>query len=224
MMLLAATLIASAAVPAVDGTCAQVLAEVARAAAARGWQAEARCVGRLNARLPVAAALTVQPLLAHGPWRSGTLTLTVRGEVAGKLSGMHSVLVRVTWVAPAWIATRTLAAGDVPMAEDLRVRPHRWADGLTVQAAEGPAPQRRLRRAVRQGEVLSAESWLPPDGLLRGDRLEAVLASGGVEIRTPVTLLAQARVGERVRVQPVGRTDVLDGVLTDHATVQVQAP
>lgn len=223
MMLLAVLLIASAAVPAGDGICAHALAEVARAAAARGWQAEARCVGRLNARLPAAATLSVQPLPDDGPQRSGPLTLTVRAEAAGQ-PVTHRVVARVIWIAPAWIAARALAAGDVLAENDLHVIPHRWPDGLTIQAAEGPPSQRRLKRAVRQGDAISADSLLPLDGLLRGDRLDAVLASGGVEIRTPVTLLAPARIGERVRVQPVGRADVLDGVLTDRTTVRMEGP
>lgn len=136
----------------------------------------------------------------------------------------HRIVLQVTWIAPAWIATRSLNVGDALAPNDTRVVMHRWMDGVEVRAAAEQSPQGRLKRAVREGDVVQAEALVSTDGLLRGDRLEAVLVSGGVEIRTPVILLAPARIGEHVRVQPVGRTDVLAGLLADRATVQMEAP
>lgn len=208
----------------VDNACSAALAEIARAAAARGWEAEARCVGRMNTRLPPSSALTAEPLPADGAWRSGPVTWVVRSDEPGRASHSQRVPMRVTWIAPAWIATRSLAAGQSLPPDGTRKAMHRWPDGALVNAAEGSPPQGRLMRAVREGDALQANALMPPDGLLRGDRLEAVLAAGGIEIRTPVTLLAHARVGDRVRVQPVGRAEALDGTLTDRTTVRVEGP
>lgn len=218
------TISAGGASPALDTSCTLALAEVAQVAAARGWQAEAHCVGRANALPSPGASLSVQPVAAEGPWRSGPLTLVVRADEPGRAPTSHRVTLRVTWRAPAWTATRTMAVGDALTPEDTRASMHRWADGIEVRAAAERPPQGRLKRAVREGEVVQAETLVSNDGLLRGDRLEAVLASGGVEIRTPVTLLAHARIGERVRVQAVGRADVLDGLLVDRTTVKMEAP
>lgn len=202
-----------------DENCAVALAEVARTATARGWQADARCMNRPSARAVRGTTLSVESLPTGAPLRSGLLALGVQTT-----SGTQRVWVRVNWIAPAWIALRSHAAGDLLTPQSLRASPHRWAEGVVVHAAEGPPPTGRLKRAVREGDVMHADALVPADGLMRGDRLEALVAAGGVEIRTPVMLLAHARIGERVRVQPMGRADVLDGLLVDRATVMVEGP
>lgn len=229
MMLLAGLLVATAASAGSDSlavapACLLALAEVRRVAAQRGWEAEAHCVGRTGSLPSEAASLSVEPLPVSGPWRSGPLSLMVRAEAPGRARMSLRVAVRVAWWTPAWTATRALGVGELMSPENLQVATHRWADGTEVRAAMGTPPQGRLRRAVRAGDAVQAEDLVPADGLLRGDRLEAVLASGGVEIRTPVVLLTHARIGERVRVQVVGRADVLDGRLVSHTTVMMEGP
>jgi flagella basal body P-ring formation protein FlgA len=230
-MMLSATLLAASATasaagasPVVDPVCSIALAEVVRAAAAQGWEAEARCVGRAKVPPSPGASLSVQQLAAEGPLRGGPLTLLVRTDEPGRASVAHRIALRVTWRTPAWIATRALGVGESLMPDDTRVAMHRWIDGVEVRAAAEQPPQGRLKRAVRAGEVVLEEALVSADGVLRGDRLEVVLSSSGVEIRTPVTLLAHARVGERVRVQALGRADVLDGLLVDRNTVKMEGP
>ncbi len=197
--------------------CELALAEVARAAMLRGWQAEARCVGRA----PTHAVHGVDPLPTEADLRSGLLALNLRGSAPGQPVGR--VTVRVTFTAPGWVASRALSRGAELEAADLAIAQRRWPDGQRIDLADAvKAPVGRMLRNVREGEPVLADAWAPAGSVMRGDRVQAVMSSAGVEVQLAALVVAPARAGERVRVQPAGRAEVLVGVLQDDHTVRVE--
>ena len=203
--------------PSGSQACALALAEVARTAALRGWQADARCVSRA----PAHEVQSVEPLAADADLRSGLLAMNLRSSRPAQVASRMTV--RVTWIAPAWVATRNLSQGVELQAQDLAVSLRRWADGQAIDAADAGRPlEGRVLRALRAGDPLLPTAWSPAGSVLRGDRVQAVMSGAGLEVRLAAWVVAPARVGERVRVQPSGGADVLVGVLQNDQTVRVE--
>lgn len=209
--------------------CAQAhpLCEAAQSAAerfaeARGMSVEVRCRAPGAAVSPTAASLVaMEPPREQMP-RSGPTTWPVRVRLVSGRDYVQQVPLTVAWSAPAWVAARKLEAGTELQPGDLELQWRRWPEGLAVQSADGRTqPSGRLRTALGAGEMLTAVALLPAGGLVRGDRVTAVLAQGAVEVRLPAQLLAPARVGQVARAQASGSSAAIEGRLIDAQTLVV---
>lgn len=195
--------------------CLEARLDAERVAQARGLQVEARC--RTMARQPGSAAGVVgQGWPAGQALRSGPVAWPVRVQGGALLR----VPLSLSWTGPAWVSERALAAGSSLRAADLRQVQLRWPEGQAVELAGAQAPSGRLRHALRAGEAITAAALLPADLLQRGDAVTLLLRDGALELRLPAQLSAPARVGETVRVQAQGRTELVQGRLTDAQTVE----
>jgi flagella basal body P-ring formation protein FlgA len=225
MSLLASTALAAAVQASPDRLCEAALADVQRFARSQGWAVAARCRGFTNRALPADARLQPQPWPSAATLASGPLTWPVRVLGDGVPSYVQRVPLNAAWVAPAWVATRSLEAGAVLQPGDVELQALRWPDGIRLRRIEpGELPAGRLRQPLRQGEMLTDAVLLPAQDLVRGDRVTALLSDGGVEVRLAAQLLAPARVGGHARVQVVGRSSSLQGRLVDTKTLQVDSP
>ena len=219
-----AVLAAAAASPSSEGLCETALADVRRFAQAQRWAVEARCRHPVGRPLPPGASLQAETWPHASTLRSGAVTWPVRVRASDSVPYLQQVPLNVTWVAPAWISTRQLTAGAVLQPGDLELQSVRWPDGMLLQPADATAiPSGRMRRALRSGEILTDAALLPAHALVRGDRVTAVLAEGAVEVLLPAELLADAKVGERARVQALGRRVPLEGRLTSAQTFKVDS-
>lgn len=151
------------------------------------------------------------------------MTWPVRVQTGTARSYVQQVPLTVRWLVPAWVGRRDLAAGADLKPEDMGVAVVRWPDGMAIAAArEETPPQGRLRAAVRAGSLITTAMLTPNDVAVRGDRVTAVLAQGGMELRMPGQLMSGARVGEKAKVQLAGRAAAVEGVLADLRTVMVE--
>lgn len=211
-------LVGSAAPAQADRLCQTARSAVAQFAAERGWQAEVRCRGTAGPAVAAGAVLQAIDPPPGGMLRSGPATWAVRVQRPGAAAYVQRVPLSIAWTAPAWVSRRDLAPGAPLREDDVDLQARRWPDGVPVDDAPLAG---RLRRAVRAGDIVTGAHLLPPDALVRGDQVTAVLAEGAMEIRMPAQLLAPARVGERARVQVAGRPAALEGLLADAQTVKV---
>jgi flagellar basal body P-ring formation protein FlgA len=215
----------TAAMPAsAERLCEAALADVQRFAQSQGWSAETRCRAPVGRPLPAGALLQAEPWPLVSTLRSGTLAWPVRVQIGNSMPYVQRVPLTVGWVAPAWVSTRELAAGAVLQPGDLELQSLRWPDGMLLRRADpATVPDGRTRRSLRRGEIVTDEALLLTHALVRGDRVTAVLAGGAVEVRLPAELIADARIGERARVQAAGRRVPLEGRLIDAQTFKVDS-
>lgn len=202
--------------------CDAARAGVERFARTQGLTVEVRCRDDIAKRPPVEATLIALEVPASQAPRGGPTTWPVRVKLPAARGYVRQVPLTVTWTAPAWVAVRDLDAGAELRQGDLEVALRRWPEGWPVQAADRRAqPGGRLRTGLRAGDMLAAAALLAADGLVRGDRVTAVLTQGAMEIRLPARLLAPARVGQVARAQASGRTAPLEGQMVDAQTLVV---
>ena len=111
------------------------------------------------------------------------------------------VTLRLALRAPQWCARAPMAAGESLASAGFArcVVPVRHA--AQVDTAGAPLPEGRLRRALHAGDVLAANDVAGDDVALAGDPIVVHYRAGIVELESRGTLLADARVGDQVRVR-----------------------
>jgi|GEM_PF-4570366 len=202
--------------------CEAALAAARQAAQQRGLQVQLACrslaAPRAQAVLRLEAGDPPQPL------RAGPLSWPVRVWTATGGSYVQQVPLQGDWWVPAWVAQRTLQAGSRLQAADWRRERVRWPAGraLPEAAPAEPLSAGRLRQRLLSGEVLRDELLMASDAVLRGERVQILLTQGAIELRLQGLALGDARVGQPLRVQADGRSDVLQGRLVDATTVVVE--
>ena len=209
---------------ATPGLCALAVVDLERSAVAQGLVARATCrmVDGVADGVAEPAPFEASPVAAveRPPLRSGRMTWPVRVRQAGAAARVHQVPLSVDLRALAWVAVRDVASGEDLRESDLVNRETAWTAGAVTTAV----PVGRLSRSLRAGDVVSHNDLIPPDTARRGDAVQIVLRQGPLELRVPGQLLAQARVGQSVRAQPLGRPAAISGVLTTLSTVESNLP
>lgn len=171
-----------------------------------------------------AVTLVVRPLPAQGQPQD-RMTVWVDAGVDGRFARTTAVRFEVD----AW-GPRTLASA--PLARGAALDPVVAAGGLTRREIElttsagraalmptsdsssaTTAPQ-RLRRPLREGEVLTAGHLEEMPAVVRGDSAQLVARSGDVSVESRVEVLQDGRKGQTVRVKvPGARSEVLARVV-----------
>ncbi|MEW6220153.1 MAG: flagellar basal body P-ring formation chaperone FlgA [Thermodesulfobacteriota bacterium] len=107
-----------------------------------------------------------------------------------------------------------LAAGDITVA----TRPSAAAGAAALEPAA--VVGLRLGRALRQGEVVPADSLDKPPLVARGDRVTIVAASGGIVVKATGEVREAGAAGDRVRVQNLGSRREILAEVVDSRTVR----
>ena len=121
------------------------------------------------------------------------------------------------------IARRPLPRGAAFRADDFslvrQVQSGTAAD--RVQTADN-LHDRRLRRPVTAGAVLTYDMLEPELAIRRGQAVVLLARTGEFEIRSDGLAMQDARPGDRVRVQNLSSRRVVEGIAATDATVSVQ--
>lgn len=106
---------------------------------------------------------------------------------------------------PVLVAKRSLAKGQLISAADVAIesppRDARVASNHTMVYSLEGALGHEAARAIREGDVVTAEMCLPPQMITRNEIVELVSASGGIIIRRQAKALTDARQGEITEVE-----------------------
>lgn len=81
-----------------------------------------------------------------------------------------------------------------------------------------------LSRAAAAGTIISPGLVAVPPTIRRGEQVTLVAARSGIAIRAPGRALADARIGETVRVRNLSSERVVEGVVKGPGEVQVHVP
>lgn len=200
---------------------AERIAETAEAALVR-WLAERSVRAEVQVRstphdLPLPAgtpSLTVRPLPAQGA-PSRRMHVWVDAWVDGRFVRSTAVSFEVTAWGPRHVARAPLARGAVLDPVLTTAGFQRQEVELSAQRAPAPpaglardaaadAPAQRLRRPLREGEVLTAAHLEPAPAVTRGDWAQLLARSGNVAVQSRVEVLQDGRKGQVVRVKVAG--------------------
>ncbi len=121
------------------------------------------------------------------------------------------------------IARRPLARGAAFKADDFSLVRQILSGTATdrVRSADNMG-ERRLRRAITAGTVLTYEMLEPELVIRRGQEVVLMARTGALEIRSGGLAMQDARSGDRVRVQNLSSRRVVEGIAATDATVTVQ--
>lgn len=118
-----------------------------------------------------------------------------------------------------WVQGK-VAAADAPIGGDVEA-----VDGEVLLGAVAGAPwsgdRPRARRAVRAGEPLTVLNVEERPAVPGGSWVTARVTRGGLEIRSDARVLADASIGEAVRVWVQATDKVVTGRLVDEHTVEL---
>jgi hypothetical protein len=152
---------------------------------------------------------------------SGPARLRIEHTPAAGPARYEVVSLRLVLRSTAWVAARPLAAGTVLLADDVRLAEQAWPAGITPVGAATEPPAGRLRAALRGGDLIDPRRLLPADQLPAGTEVLARRRHAALQVTVDGWLVAAAAPGERTRVQLRHRREVLDGVLVDARTVEI---
>jgi flagella basal body P-ring formation protein FlgA len=149
----------------------------------------------------------------------GSVVVWLDVLISGRVVHSASVALRDRGRHPVYIAKRTLDVGEPVRADDFQREDIEGGSASSVVPGMQPA---RLRRALRQGEVLNAEALVPADAVRSGDPLQVVLRQQGILVEVSGTAASDARPGQMVTVRwPQGR-EVVRGRLLDNGKVAIE--
>ena len=102
---------------------------------------------------------------------------------------------------PAWVARSALAVGQPVGEQQFRVERAEVAGLASPPLPPGQPPQPlRLRRALEAGAVLTAQHVEPQPAVARHQPVQVQVQAGAVSLQASGLAMADARIGERVRV------------------------
>ena len=181
--------------PQLEARLAAPLPDLAAPAGALEYRARLVDASRLRARMPVWV-----DVIAHGAvYRSVLVPLAVNAQ------------------RDVYVARRALVAGSVAAAADFEQRDEDVAALADAPLAPGTLEHGgRVRQALAAGQVVTARQMAPNDMVLRGDRVRLVSQGAGIAVETSATALADALVGQQVRVRPERSNEMV--------TARVMAP
>ncbi len=176
-----------------------------------------------DARLRLPACPT--PLVAVLPAVSGGLRARTLVQVSCQASTARwSVLVPVGLETDAelLIAARPMSRGQTPGTADVRSA-RRSLPGISTLYISNLNEIRaqHLIRAVATGQALTRDLLAAAPVVRRGEAVTLVANLSGLEIRVPGRALADARPGDRVRVQNVNSLKIIEGRADEAGVVEV---
>jgi len=191
------------------------------AAAAGGTQSRIDVlVGEIDPRLQLAACTRSEVFLPAGGRFWGRGFAGVRCIEGATWSITVAVTVRI--YGPALVAAKTLGAGLVVQAEDVRSAEVEWtqqAQGVVTSTAQ--LDQRVLTRPVAIGQAIPLSVLRAPQAVGQGEPVRVVGRGNGFSISAEGIALASAAAGQPVRVRTeAGKT--LTGIARAGRLVEVQ--
>lgn len=177
--------------------------------------------GRLDPRLRLAACEgTLEAFLPPGGRTLGSTVVGVRCPatqgwtvyVPGEIGAMVPVV----------IAARPLGRGDLLSPRDLTVTERNASElppGYLPAAAE--ALGKRMRRPVTAGTPLTGSLLEAPVLVRRGQQVTVLAETAGVSVRIAGKALGNGAEGQRVRVQNLSSTRVVEGTVVADGLVRV---
>jgi len=132
------------------------------------------------------------------------------------------VTLRLGLRAPQWCARGPIAAGESLAASAFErcVVPVRHR--AQIETAGAALPGGRLRRALHAGDVLAATDVAGVDAALAGDSIVVRYRAGGFQLESRGTLLADARLGDQVRVRIGAANQAAVGRLAGEGLVELE--
>lgn len=141
-------------------------------------------------------------------------------NLAGRWSRSVIAAALVAWCGAAQaqdaVAARTLRAGTVLTAEDLR------ATGAAAKARAATLVGLETRRAIYAGRPVAAGDLGPPTIVRRNGLVTMLYRSGVLAIRVDGRALDSGGAGETVRVVNLASRQTVTGIVTGHGLVEVQ--
>lgn len=123
---------------------------------------------------------------------------------------------------PVLVLRQAALRGSTPAAQDLREELRR-VPGTSADYVNSPADllRQHLRRAMAGGSVLTPAD-LEPDLLVhRGQTVSVLAETAGMSLRTEAIAMADARAGDRLRLQNRSSLKVFEGLVDNDGKVRV---
>lgn len=143
-----------------------------------------------------------RPLQAELPAGARGARFSVRVSCAGQAAWSVLVPVQVETEGPVVVARRALVPGTIPLADDLELVTRR-IPGLAVCCAtrlEDVLGQ-RVRRPLAADRPVPLDSLEAPPVVRRGEMVTVLAGSPGFEVRSSGVALADARIGDTLRIR-----------------------
>lgn len=179
-------------------------------------------LGRLDPRLRLQrCGEALRTFYPNGPARLGNNTLGVR--CPGPRPWTLYVPASGRRYAEVMVLARPVTRGTPIAAEDVR-RERRDLTRLVsgYYRAPGEVVGKLLRRSVAVGQVLNGLQVVSASRVRRGQRVTLLARTGSLEVRVSGKALADAAVGERVRVRNLGSKRIVEGTVEQDGTVRVR--
>ena len=170
-------------------------------------------------RLPACSA-PLEGYLPPGGRVGGTSTIGVRCAGDDPWSLFVQVVARI--YAPVAVAARPLTRGELIGEADVRMEEQditRLPAGFLTDLAE--VVGMKTRRPLATGHVIGKTAIEAPNLVRRGQSVTLVSGAGPVQVRVNGTALGDGALGERVRVRNDSSRRVVEGVVTEDGSVQV---
>lgn len=133
-----------------------------------------------------------------------------------------TVVADVSVIAGHAVAARPLSRGESLTADDVE-----WSESVIDGQLFEPLPSldevlgARTRRAVAEGEILSAGVVARPPAVRAGDEVAIVVRSGAIEVRGVARAVSSGGIGDLIRVTTPGSREIRQARITAPATVEM---
>ena len=174
-----------------------------------------------DSRLQLAACeRPPQARLAYGDAVAARMSVQVR--CAGPVSWSVQLPVELSSEIDVLVVQRPLPRGARPQPGDVLLA-RRRVPGVSADYVNLPAQLDgyHLKRPVAAGGVLALADLDPDPVIRRGMAVTLVTSTGSFEVRAPGRALADAALGERVRIQNLASAKVVEGLAERSGTVRV---
>lgn len=181
-------------------------------------------VGALDERLRLAPCTNLEPFLPAGArlWGRTMLGMRCRETVAGSAGWSALVPVEIKVYGAALVATRPIAAGESPSAENLalqEVELTREAPGALNDLSQ--TVDKILARPLNSGQILRKDALRARPVVAAGDQVKLVANGNGFQISSYGKALNPAADGQQVRIQmETGR--ILTGTARGEKLVEIR--
>lgn len=187
------------------------------------WQSPLRMraeLGRLDARLKLAACQRVEPYLPAGTRLWGSSRLGLRC-LQGPTHWNVFMPVTVTAMGQAWVLRRDVSAGSVLQEEDLMAAEADWAaERSPVLVDKQEWVGHVATRLLATGQILREHMVRAPQVFQAGTQVRVLVQGGGFQIRADGQALTPGVVGQPARVR-MSNGRVMSGMVLDARTVRL---
>jgi len=163
--------------------------------------------------------LRARPLTLRHP--GGHLPVWIDVRVDGELYRSQVVALSLSDMRPVLVARHVLAGGAEATPADFEpaLRNVATIESAAAQASALP-PRWRMRRALRDGDVLESTMVPTPGGVSAGDPVQVALRQGGLAIEAGAVALDAAGPSQALRVRVNQGGEILTGrLLSDHVVM-----